>query len=156
MAQKYKVFINNEQNIIRDNWKEFSNDYKIIYACGGVVYNKENLLMILRNGIWDLPKGKKENNETDEQCAVREVMEECGVENLVLEKYLKKTYHTYDFNGEKVLKITSWFLMHSNYDGELTPQLNEGIEHVCWVSKSQISKNLKNSFNNIIDLLLNL
>ena len=112
--------------------------------------------MILRNGIWDLPKGKKENNETDEQCAVREVKEECGVGNLVLKKFLKKTYHTYDLKGEKILKITSWFLMHSNYDGKLTPQLNEGIEHVCWVNKKQMSKNLKNSFNNIIDLLLNL
>jgi len=112
--------------------------------------------MILRNGKWDLPKGKKENNETEEQCAVREVMEECGVENLVLKKYLKKTYHTYDLKGQKILKITSWFLMHSNYEGVLTPQLNEGIEHVCWVSKNQMSKNLKNSFNNIKDLLLNL
>ena len=112
--------------------------------------------MILRNGIWDLPKGKKENNETDEQCAVREVMEECGVENLVLKRYLKKTYHTYDLNGEKILKITSWFLMHSNYEGKLTPQLNEGIDRVCWVNKNQMSKNLQNSFNNIIDLLLNL
>ena len=112
--------------------------------------------MIFRNGKWDLPKGKKENNETDEQCAIREVIEECGIDNLVLKKYIKKTYHTYIKKGEKILKITSWFLMCSDYDGDLTPQRSEGIQDVCWVKKNQISKNLENSYENIIDLVVNL
>ena len=156
MAQKYKVFINNKLNIIVDNWQEFCDDYKIIYASGGLVYNNTKLLMIFRNGKWDLPKGKKEKNETDEQCAIREVIEECGIDNLVLKKYIKKTYHTYMEKGKKILKITSWFLMYSDYDGDLTPQRSEGIQDVCWVKKSQISKNLKNSYENIIDLVVNL
>ena len=55
----------------------------MVEAAGGLVYNKEDeLLMIFRNGKWDLPKGKKEKGEEIESCAKREVQEECGVRNL--------------------------------------------------------------------------
>ena len=115
MAQKYKVFSNNKLNIINDNWSSFCKAYKIIYASGGVVLNDNNeLLMIYRNGVWDLPKGKNENHESKECCALREVREECGINKLSVTKYLKETYHTYQFENEKFLKITSWFLMFSN------------------------------------------
>ena len=156
MSQKYKVFINNKAKVISDSWQEFCDEHTIIYASGGVVYNNNKLLMIYRNGKCDLPKGKKENNETDEQCALREVKEECGVNDLVLKKFLKKTYHTYLLEDQKTLKVTSWFLMQSSYDGNLVPQKSEGITDVCWIKKSEIKKSLQNSYNNIIDLLLNL
>ena len=32
-----------------------------------------------RNGIWDFPKGAKEENESDWNTAGRECMEECGI-----------------------------------------------------------------------------
>ena len=52
----------------------------MIYASGGVVFNNNKLLMIYRNGFWDLPKGKMEINESELDCAVREVEEEGGVD----------------------------------------------------------------------------
>jgi len=46
---------------------------------GGLVTNENNeLLMIFRRGKWDLPKGKADEGETVEACALREVEEETG------------------------------------------------------------------------------
>ena len=101
MKQKYKVFINNEPKIILDNWDSFCRQYDIIYAAGGVVYKDDSLLMIFRNNKWDLPKGKRELNESEQDCALREVEEECGISDLSIVRFLKYTYHTYYIKEKK-------------------------------------------------------
>ena len=153
--QKYKVYINNEPKIITDNWIEFCSDYTLIEAAGGLVYNYDNqLLMIFRNDKWDLPKGKLEVGENIEECAIREVEEECGLEELSIVKKLQSTYHTYKLNGRAILKRTYWFKMNSNNKSKLTPQLEEGITKVEWVSLSEVPSNLENSYGNIKELFL--
>jgi len=154
MSQKYKVYINNEPKTITDNWKSFCADYSLIEAAGGLVYNSDNqLLMIFRNGKWDLPKGKLEIDENIKECAIREVEEECGISGLSIINALKDTYHTYEINGKKILKRTFWFVMNSNYKGNLIPQTEEGITKVIWVDKQDIAEKLENSFGNINELL---
>ena len=156
MQQKYKVFINNQPKIIDHNWKQFCENYKMIYASGGVVFNNNKLLMIYRNGFWDLPKGKMEINESEIECAIREVEEECGIDKLSVIKFLKYTYHSYVEDGQPILKKTSWYLMSSNSNRKLTPQKSEGISKVIWVSKNEIPNKLDNSFENIKDFLNNI
>lgn len=151
--QKYKVYINNVPKIITDNWESFKANYIIIESAGGLVYNNKNqLLMIFKNDKWDFPKGKLEFGENMNECAIREVEEECGVDNLVIIKNLKDTYHTYEMNGVAILKRTYWFKMTTNFTANLTPQLEEGITKVEWVSKEGISTRLKNSYGNINEL----
>ena len=151
--QKYKVYINNSPKIITDNWEEFCAGYSIIKAAGGVVYNDKNqLLMIFRNERWDLPKGKLEVNENIKECAIREVEEECGVNNLEIISELLSTYHTYKLNGKAILKRTFWFKMHTNYNQELAPQAKEGITKVEWVNKEDIQNRLNNTYSNIKEL----
>jgi 8-oxo-dGTP pyrophosphatase MutT (NUDIX family) len=151
--QKYKVYINNSPKIITDNWVEFCAGYSIIEAAGGVVYNdKDQLLMIFRNEKWDLPKGKLEVDENIKECAVREVEEECGVDNLKIISELLSTYHTYKLNGKAILKRTFWFKMHTNYNQELVPQDKEGITRVEWVNKEDIPNKLNNTYGNIKEL----
>ena len=151
--QKYKVYINNRLEIITENWESFCAGYKLIAAAGGLVYNDKNqLLMIFRNGKWDLPKGKLEVGENIEQCAIREVEEECGVSGLIITQQLQKTYHTYEINGKKTLKCTYWFEMNSSFKGNLVPQTKEGITAVVWVDEQDIAEKLENSFGNIIEL----
>ena len=54
--------------------------FRYVVAAGGVVYSPAGeILMIHRNGRWDLPKGHMESGESTAQCALREVEEECGV-----------------------------------------------------------------------------
>ena len=62
-----------------DNFKDAVKHIKIAYtfieAAGGVVENNNNVIMIYRLKKWDLPKGKKDNNEKIKRTAVREVEE---------------------------------------------------------------------------------
>ena len=154
MPQKYKVYINNSLEIITDNWENFCDKFTLIQAAGGLVYNYENqLLMIFRNGKWDLPKGKLEEGENIKECAIREVEEECGISGLSISRPLQDTYHVYELNAQKILKRTYWFEMKTDFKGNLTPQTEEGITKVCWVNKEDIAQKLENSFGNIIELL---
>jgi len=126
----------------------------MIEAAGGLVFNKDgDILMIFRNGKWDLPKGKLEMGESVEECAIREVEEECGVSGIIIENKIKDTYHTYVLEGENILKKTYWYKMKTDYSAKLVPQIEEGITKVSWVDKDQISKKLKNSYGNISDVL---
>ena len=128
----------------------------LIEAAGGLVYNLDNqLLMIFRNGKWDLPKGKLEPGENIRQCAIREVEEECGVKNLTISKKITDTYHTYELKGNPILKRTYWYMMNSDFDGKLVAQIEEGITKVEWVNEEDIAKKLENSYGNIKELFLN-
>ena len=131
-------------------WGEFKSLFKIEIAAGGKVYNsKKEALFIYRFNKWNLPKGKLEKNESIEQCAIREVEEECGVSDLKILKELETTYHIFERNQKTILKITYWYLMTTNYDGVLKPQIEEGIEKVVFKNESSTQKALTNTYENI-------
>ena len=154
MPQKYKVYVNNKAKIITDNWNNLISEYKVIEAAGGLVLNTDkNILMIFRNDKWDLPKGKLEIDESIEHCATREVTEECGINGLQIQNKISVTYHTYIHNKEKILKKTHWFLMTSQSNNSLTPQLKEGITKVKWCNEELVYQNLKNSYGLIADVI---
>lgn len=136
-------------------FSEFCNHFKIIHAAGGKVYNKNgDILFILRHGKWDLPKGKLESNENIEECAIREVQEECGVEKLNIEKKLIETYHVYELKNELVLKISHWYKMFcSDVNPNLNPQLEESITVVKFLNKEEQKEAIKNTYATIIDVL---
>ena len=68
----------------------------IIQAGGGVIKNEKNqVLLIYRRKKWDLPKGKLDPGETLEECAIREVKEETGLQSVELIKKLTVTQHAY-------------------------------------------------------------
>ena len=119
-------------------------------AGGGLVYNKKGeVLFIYRNGKWDLPKGGCDKGEEIEDCSIREVEEETGVRQLTITNRLQKTYHIFKRNGVYRLKITHWFEMKTDFEGELIPQANEGIEKVAWLNPEEIKVALQNSYENI-------
>ena len=119
-------------------------------AGGGLVYNKNReVLFIFRNGKWDLPKGGLIKGEIIEECSIREVIEETGVDGLVITNKLQKTYHVFKRNGVYRLKITHWFEMTTTFEGTPIPQENEGIEKVAWLNPEEIKQALKNSYENI-------
>lgn len=125
----------------------------VFVAGGGKVYNEENkILFIYRNGFWDLPKGKIEKGESIEECAIREVEEETGITGLEIIRFLQKTYHVFRRNGEYRLKLTYWFEMTSDFDGQLIPQQEEGITKVKWKSGKKAKKALHKSYANIAQL----
>lgn len=131
-------------------WKEFQSYFKSQIAAGGKVLNAKNeVLFIYRFNKWDLPKGKLDNGESISECAIREVEEECGITNLQIIKPLETTYHIYQEKGKTILKTTYWFLMHTDFVGELTPQLEEGIEKVIFMNETEVELALENTYENI-------
>ncbi|MEM7186108.1 MAG: NUDIX hydrolase, partial [Bacteroidota bacterium] len=104
-----------------------------VEAAGGLVYNQNReILFIHRNEKWDLPKGHIDKGETHEAAAVREVEEETGVKGLVVRRFITQTYHVFRRNNKFKLKVTYWYEMHTDFEGELKPQKNEGITKVRW------------------------
>lgn len=133
---------------------ELKKTYKNIVAAGGVVRNEENaLLMIYRRGKWDLPKGKLEQEESLEDCAYREVREETGVSQLKIVKPLEPSYHLYRENEELVLKITYWFLMTSEGEDLLSPDLSEQITEVKWIPTEKQELYLSETFESIKEIV---
>ena len=132
----------------------FKSKIKVIFASGGIVKNDNNqILFIYRRGKWDLPKGKAEKGESIRETAVREVIEETGVEKLKIDKYFSNTFHIVRNNKKYFLKETSWFLMSSNFKGKLKPQLNEGIKSVKWKTFDDAKKIKKKTYGNISIIL---
>ncbi len=131
-------------------WHQFQSNFKIQKAAGGKVINANNeVLFIYRFNKWDLPKGKLEKRESISDCAVREVEEECGITNLQIVEPLETTYHIYQEKGKTILKMTYWFLMHTDFVGELTPQVEEGIEKVVFKNVAEVKLALENTYGNI-------
>lgn len=133
-----------------------SKNFKLIRAGGGIVSNKQgDTLMIFRNGRWDLPKGKMEQNESIETCALREVEEECGIDSgLTLGQFIHDSYHIYSINHEMVLKRTSWYEMTLDQECSFTPQTIEGITRVKWVAPKELVCYMAETYPTIQDVLM--
>ena len=135
-------------------WGLFFGNYKTVQAAGGVVINNKNqVLFIFRNGFWDLPKGKVEDDEAIEVAAIREVEEECGIRKPRIINKVLVTYHTYDTYGENCIKPTHWYLMQYDGDEELLAQEEEGITNVQWVNQEDIASKMLNTYSSIIDVI---
>ncbi|MFM7728132.1 MAG: NUDIX hydrolase, partial [Flavobacteriales bacterium] len=139
---------------IEKSWSDFSSQFHLIRAAGGVVLNDRNeVLFIYRLDKWDLPKGKVEKNEELDLAALREVEEECSIGNLIIERHLATTYHTYALKGEQVLKSTDWFIMKHAGNESPQPQTIEGITDARWIAPSDWSMVESNTFPSVLDVL---
>jgi len=129
---------------------------KKIIAGGGVVVNENNqVLFIYRRKKWDLPKGKLDPGEDIKACAIREVMEETGIRNLTIGNLIIVTTHSYEENGMNMQKETHWFEMKASTvdNSTLTPQLEEDIEKIEWVSPENLEEYLSETYTSIQQVL---
>lgn len=134
--------------------KAFWRKFTVVQAGGGLVQNeKKEMLLIFRRGHWDLPKGKLDDGESLEQCAVREVEEETGLQNVSLKKKLVTTYHTYHEGARFILKESHWYLMKTSGAQPVTPQAEEDITAVQWVKKKDMESYAQQTFPSVRDVL---
>ena len=145
------LFINTKKT--KKLFKQLKSKFKLINAAGGLVFNeKSQILIIKRNGKWDLPKGKVEKNEKIKSAAIREVEEECGISDLKIIKKISKTYHTYDFKDTNILKTTYWYLMRYKGNEELIPQTEEDITDVKWLNTNELNHISSNTHESLLDI----
>ena len=129
---------------------------KQIIAAGGLVTNPQGqILWIFRRGFWDLPKGKLDEGETIQTCAVREVQEETGIQHIHLHELLKFTNHLYfdKYLQEEVIKRTYWFHMTIAMMQTGTPQTNEDIEKIEWHSLATAKHCLEHTYPTILEVI---
>ena len=132
----------------------FFKNFELIEAAGGIVQNeKKEILFINRLGKWDLPKGKIEPGEKEEESALREVTEETGVKALELKKKIGETYHVYDAFGKHFIKVSHWYYMTCSSTQTLIPQAVEDITEVKWVKTKDIKEPMQNTYPSIKDIL---
>lgn len=132
----------------------FKKQFLFIQAGGGLVRNeKDEYLFIFRRGKWDLPKGKLDEGETIDACAVREVQEETGLKDVELLDHLTDTWHAYHERGNFILKESVWFSMQTHSSQALTPQTEEGIHDIKWLKKNDWKSIYNNTFPSIKDVL---
>ena len=130
------------------------NKFSIIEAAGGAVVSHDGrVLVMLRRGMWDLPKGHLEEDETLRECAAREVCEECGLDpaQLTVHECIAETIHISKPDEEK---HTTWFRM--TYDGDparIAPQTEEDITALEWVTPDEARRRAATSFKTIQEVI---
>lgn len=139
---------------IEDTYNRLRTRFTEIDAAGGLVRDSNGqYLLILRNGIWDLPKGKREKGEDVAQTAVREVMEETGIPAPEEGRLICVTDHTYHRDGQFVLKHTHWYAMRLTQPCSTKPQTEEGITQTAWVSAAELPGYAEQTFPSIREVL---
>jgi ADP-ribose pyrophosphatase YjhB (NUDIX family) len=115
---------------------------KLTESAGGVVVNKDGLIMIVsqKGNSWSLPKGHIEAGEDKLSAALREIKEESGIDRLELIKSLG-SYKRYKISkdGKSIdkseLKTIHIFLFKTNQN-DLKP-IDKDNPEARWVKKEQ-------------------
>lgn len=128
-------------------------DYQRVVAAGGMVQKDHEVLLIRKNGFLDLPKGFVDQGENLEDCAYREIAEECGIQGHHVLHKLMETMHTYFYEDKPVLKVSHWFLFLYRGTKETFPQYEEGITEAVWMSREDIDTNLTACYASIREVL---
>ena len=149
--KKLYIFHDNLEHL----FAEFTTMFTHVRAAGGLVRSHSgNVLVFNRRGKWDLPKGKIDKGESEEETAVREISEECGIHDLALGALITRTYHTYFDKGKPYLKETAWY--HVNFSGDeesVVPQTQEDITEIIWLPPDELTMILGNTWLSVIDVL---
>lgn len=100
-----------------------------VRAAGGVVARGDEVLLVHRPRYddWTFPKGKAEEGESDEDCAIREVREETGL-RCELETELATTHYV---DGRARPKRVRWWRMRVVADDGFTA--NDEVDELRWV-----------------------
>jgi 8-oxo-dGTP pyrophosphatase MutT (NUDIX family) len=86
------------------------------------------------DGVWALPKGLIDAGEQPAETALREGYEETGVSG-ELERKLGDIRYVYTWQGERVLKIVSFFLARAKAGriGALPPGMEREVAEARWL-----------------------
>ncbi|QNO16025.1 NUDIX domain-containing protein [Alkalicella caledoniensis] len=105
-------------------------------SCGAVVFRREDkkvkilLLKHINGGHWGLPKGHVEEGETEQETAVREILEETGLKVCAL--YDEFRYEMEYSPVEGIMKKVVYFVAEVQ-ESQFNHQVEE-VEQCIWVN----------------------
>lgn len=113
-------------------------------SCGAVVYrfiNDEVRYLLIKNrrsAHWGFPKGHVERGESNEQTAMREVLEETGIHIKILPGFASKS--EYSIQGKIEKSVTIYLAKTSDTQ---TIIQREEIENYMWLDYNKAMDNLR-------------
>ena len=118
----------------------------VVRAAGGVVVRDSQVLLVHRPRYddWSFPKGKAKNDESDEDCALREAEEETGL-RCELGPELPSASYT---DGRGRPKIVRYWRMRAAH-GEPAPRAE--VDEVRWLGAGEAAELL--TWRRDLDLL---
>ena len=120
---------------------------QLVLAAGGIIINDDGELLVIHRpkyDDWSFPKGKLDHGEDLEGCALREVMEETGL-NCELEDFIGSV--TYVDRKGRPKKVDYWQM--KILDGYF--QVNSEVDAIQWLLKEKALELL--SYSHDRDLL---
>lgn len=146
-APKSKRYINWEIRKFLDFYakgRQYSLNCLYERSCGAVVYRKIGndirylLIRNKRSSNWSFPKGHIEAEETLEETAKREVLEETGLRIKIIPGFKSKSEYSIQNRIQKTVQI----FVGTTDDTETKIQLEE-IEDYVWLTYENAYRNLK-------------
>jgi len=126
------------------------------HSAGVIVYHVDQfnhrtyLLLHYISGHWDLPKGKLENHETEEQAAIRELHEETGLTGTIIPGFKQSLSYIFkNRDGSIVSKDVSFFVgpvtkqeitLSSEHIGYKWLPLRDALDQLTFKNAQQILK----------------
>ena len=88
-------------------------------SCGAVVFTRiseemQYVIIQSKEGFYGFPKGHMEGSETEQKTAIREILEETGLNVTLLEGFRTEDSHMFVRNGEERKKEIVYFLAQFN------------------------------------------
>lgn len=108
----------------------------VVRAAGGVVVRDGDVLLVHRPRYddWTFPKGKADEAESDEACALREVAEETGLRCRIGDELPSTEY--IDARGRP--KRVRWWRMNLLADDGFSP--NDEIDELRWATPEEAAE----------------
>lgn len=108
----------------------------VVRAAGGVVVRDGDVLLVHRPRYddWTFPKGKADEAESDEACALREVAEETGLRCRLGDELPSTEY--IDARGRP--KRVRWWRMNLLADDGFSP--NDEIDELRWATPEEAAE----------------
>tara|TARA_Y100000310_G_C20388279_1_gene671513 strand:+ start:242 stop:652 length:411 start_codon:yes stop_codon:yes gene_type:complete len=113
------------------------------FVVAGVLYQNNKILFVKRNqdernypGLFELPSGKVESGETNDQAIKREFKEETGLDIVILKSLGESFFTVIDRNGTQQLTKKTSYLVSQIGTGEIA--LSHEHTEYAWIKTKEL------------------
>lgn len=111
---------------------------------GAIIFRREGekILWVMVRDIfnyWTFVKGHREEGETPEDAALREVEEEVGLGGKILAQLGQNTYPATTEHGENILRRVTYFLVEAT-ESNITLEQGQGLVDGKWYPMEEVKK----------------
>eukprot|EP00466_Bigelowiella_natans_P019461 jgi/Bigna1/45740/e_gw1.153.3.1 len=134
-------FLRPEKSKFEAHWLNFKQYLKKVPTCGAIILNQKLSKVVMvqayNTDVWAFPKGKINRNEEPKECAIREVMEETGLD--IAEYVRPKGVPMLEGQDEKTGRIIRLYIVRGYpEDCEFETQTVKEISAIEWIPIKKI------------------